>query len=413
MKKLMLNGIINLSNIFSSDIYSQRSRWKIFLLILAVSIGAWSLFYTHNLVKRLAEEERKKVELWAEATKIVAETTETAQVNFLLNVIVSNNTVPVILTNEKDSILFMRNLDSLRMNQNSYLLEQLRIMKNKHKAITINLSKTKRNYIYYNDSILITKLTIYPYIQLFVILIFVIVAYMAFHSSRSAEQNKVWLGLSRETAHQLGTPTSSLMAWVELLKEKDEVKDIVVELEKDVQRLNIITERFSKIGSQPNLELIDLIDVMKDVVNYMQHRIPKSVKIELEFIHSPLFVYINSQLFGWVIENLIKNALDAIKNRGLINIKVHIVNEYVIIDIHDTGKGIASRDLHKIFKPGFTTKKRGWGLGLSLTKRIIENYHNGKISVLDSTVNVGTTFRILVPNNNISDKKTWIKSKLK
>ena len=366
---------------------------------MAVIIGTGSLLYTHKLVNRLAGEERKKVEIWAEATRLLAESTESLNLDFLLKVIETNNTVPVILTDDHDSVIYNRNLDTALVHQTTWLHKQLIIMKKKHLPITINLSKVKRNFIYYNDSILIRKLTFYPYIQLFVIIIFIGVAYLAFHISRSAEQNKVWLGLSKETAHQLGTPTSSLMAWIELLKEKEGIQDIVVELEKDVQRLNIITERFSKIGSQPNLELKDLIVVLRDVVSYMQNRIPKSVQISLNSSRSSLYVNMNSQLFGWVIENLMKNALDAIKNNGFIAITIHNTENLVTIDIQDNGKGIASRDLNKVFKPGFTTKKRGWGLGLSLTKRIIENYHKGKIVVLQSTINVGTTFRITIPCN--------------
>lgn len=393
----MWNGIINYLKVYTPGIYSLHSRWKLLLLLIAVVIGAGSLLYTHRLVTRLASEERKKVELWAEATRILAESSETSNLEFLLKVIEANNTVPVILATENDSVIYSRNLDP------SQAKKQLIIMKKKHHSIIINLTKNKRNYIFYDDSILITKLTFYPYIQLFVIIIFIIVAYIAFHNARTAEQNKVWLGLSRETAHQLGTPTSSLMAWIELLKDKDEVRDIVFEIEKDVQRLNIITERFSKIGSQPDLVLEDLIAVLNDVVLYMQHRIPKSAIITLESAEPFLYIKMNAQLFGWVIENLIKNALDAIKNNGFIKITVTTSQNLAYINVQDNGKGIAVRDLHRIFKPGYTTKKRGWGLGLSLTKRIIENYHNGKIFVVHSALNVGTTFRIVLPYNSNSN----------
>jgi signal transduction histidine kinase len=228
-----------------------------------------------------------------------------------------------------------------------------------------------------------------------------VVSYLAFNSSRKAEQNKVWLGLSRETAHQLGTPVSSLAAWVEILKEKHENELLIAELEKDVNRLNVITERFSKIGSQPKLELLSLNQVIDDVVNYMRRRTPETVKIKLDVPSETIILPLNASLFGWVIENLIKNALDALPNKGYIDVKVIVDANQSIIDITDNGKGIAMGNFKKIFKPGYTTKNRGWGLGLSLTKRIIEDYHNGSIFVLQSEINIGTTIRILLPISKI------------
>lgn len=397
MKKFAWNGIIRKAMINPAEIYLQKDRWKLLLLGMAVMIGVGSLLYTHQLVYRLSVEERNKVELWAEATRRVADPSSGNQLDFLFRIIETNNTVPVILSDENDSIIFSRNLNVLHAKDPDYLKKQLFLMKRRHEPIIIKLTESKRNYIYYNNSTLIQKLTFYPYIQLFLIIIFVTVSYLAFHASRSSEQNKVWLGLSRETAHQLGTPTSSLMAWTELLKEKDEVRAIVNELEKDVQRLNTITERFSKIGSPPVLEWIDLIFVMKDAVQYMENRIPKTVKLTLNFIYEPLFIKMNAHLFNWVIENLIKNALDAIKNQGEITLNINVVQKEIIIDVHDNGSGIHGRDFRRVFRPGYTTKKRGWGLGLSLTKRIIENYHGGKIFVLQSTFQTGTTFRIKLP----------------
>lgn len=374
------------------------------LLAIAVIIGVGSLLYTHQLVKQLSLEERNKVELWADATKRLADPTAGNQLDFLFRIIETNNTVPVILANDNDSVIFYRNLSPDLMKDPNYSKRQLLLMKKRHDPILIQLSSKKRNFIFYNDSILIRKLIFYPYIQLIIIIIFVSVAYLAFHVSRASEQNKVWLGLSRETAHQLGTPTSSLMAWTELLKEKDEVKPIVNELEKDVQRLHIITERFSKIGSPPVLEWMNLIDVLNEAVQYMRHRLPNSVKLTLECTTDPIYVRMNEQLFNWVIENLIKNAQDAVKNQGWIRFSVFFTVKDIYIDVQDNGSGIAVRNFQRIFRPGFTTKKRGWGLGLSLTKRIIENYHGGKIAVLQSGPQTGTTFRISLPRRNETSK---------
>ena len=273
-------------------------------------------------------------------------------------------------------------------------------MKKKNAPLVINLGKGNKNFIYYKESILLQKLTFYPYVQLSVIIIFILVSYMAFNASRKAEQNKVWLGLSRETAHQLGTPASSLMAWTELLKDKLEDQTLVTELEKDVNRLNIITERFSKIGSQPKLELADLNEIVEDVKNYIYRRIPETVDIRIDQTQDHVWLQLNANLFSWVIENLIKNALDAIVDKGSIQIKITSNSKQAFLDIADSGKGILKRNFKKVFKPGFTTKTRGWGLGLSLTKRIVEEYHKGKIFVLSSEINKGTTFRIILPIKN-------------
>ncbi len=378
------------------EIYIVKQHWKLFLLITAICIGISSLLYTHHLVNKLASEERKKVELWAEATQLLAQSSHNTDLNFLLKVIENNNTVPVILCDDDNQIVFFRNLDSIHASKKDYLQNELIGMKHRHAPIVITLNVGKKNFIYYNDSILIKQLTIYPYIQLFVIGIFILISYFAFNSSRKAEQNKVWLGLSRETAHQLGTPTSSLMAWVELLKDKMDESEIVEELEKDVNRLNVITERFSKMGSQPILEMVDLKKVLADVILYMKNRMPGTAHLDL-MVEGPVFLWINTQLFSWVIENLLKNSLDAIKNEGNIEVKVHKNHKLVSIDIIDNGIGISKRNMKRIFKPGYTTKSRGWGLGLSLSKRIIENFHNGKIFVLQSEPNVCTIFRIILP----------------
>lgn len=380
------------------DLYNNKERWKLLLFIIAIGIGVGSLLYTNKLVKELSDEEEKKVELWAEATQYVLDTKkENVDLNFLLKVIENNTTIPVILADENNKILYFRNIDSVKAKRNEYLIEQIGVMKKFRMPLTLKLENGKRNYIYYHESIILEKLTIYPYIQLSVILVFVVVSYLAFSFSRRAEQNKVWLGMSRETAHQLGTPTSSLMAWVELLKEKNHDSDLVMELEKDVIRLNIITERFSKIGSKPRLENFDLYSVISESVGYMQKRVPSSVNLQIVKPHEKILVAINKHLFGWVLENLIKNALDAVVNTGFIEIKLSIDTKKVIVDVSDNGKGISKGNFKRVFKPGFTSKTRGWGLGLSLTKRIIEEYHHGKIFVLHSEINKGTTFRMILP----------------
>ncbi len=365
---------------------------------MATLIGLSSVLYTHHLVAKLSFEERKKVELWSEATRLLAQTSHYTDINFPFKVVENNNTVPVMLCDDNYQIVSYRNIDSISALKKGYLTGELNIMKRKHPPIIITLEHGKQNYIFYNDSILIKQLTIYPYIQFFVVGIFIAISYLAFNASRKAEQNNVWLGLSRETAHQLGTPTSSLMAWVELLKDKIEVKDIIDELEKDVSRLSIITDRFSKMGSKPKLEIVDLKILLEEVIIYIKSRTPVSVNFELSET-SPVFIWINPQLFSWVIENLLKNSLDAVKNKGLIKVKIHGNNKQVYIDISDNGTGISKSNLKRVFKPGFTTKSRGWGLGLSLSKRIIENFHHGKIFVLQSEPNVNTTFRIILPGS--------------
>jgi two-component sensor histidine kinase len=380
------------------DIYELKQRWKLILFIAAVIIGTGSLWYTNRLVGKLSEKEQKKASIWAEATRILLESSQSeTDLNFLFKVIEDNNTVPVILTDQDDKILYFRNLDDAKASRPEYISKQLEVMKKLHPPLVIDLGNGNKNFIYYKESIILQQLSIYPYFQLTVIIIFVIVSYIAFNSSRKAEQNKVWVGLSRETAHQLGTPTSSLMAWLEILKDKVEDQNLVKELEKDVQRLNIITERFSKIGSQPKLVNSDLEALVEEVVNYMRNRIPKSVEIKFHSADNQIFCPLNTNLIGWVFENLIKNALDAVSNKGIVEIKLSINNKQAQVDVIDNGKGILKRNFKKVFKPGFTTKSRGWGLGLSLTKRIIEDYHRGKIFVLRSELNKGTTFRVIVP----------------
>jgi signal transduction histidine kinase len=383
------------------NIYSAKQRWKLLLLFASLFIGAGSLWYTNNLVSDLSHEEKKKVHLWAQATQRIFESTpEQHELNFLFQVLENNTTIPAILTDENYHILFYRNIDSLKAIKPAYLLNLLNKMKRENPPIEIIIEGNKKNYCFYTDSLILKRLTIYPYVQLFIIIVFVIVSYFAFSASRRAEQNKVWVGLSRETAHQLGTPTSSLMAWIELLKEKDEHNELIIELDKDVKRLEIITERFSNIGSQPLLIHSNILPVIENVVGYMKNRIPGTVQLIFEKNEGDLYVPFNSNLFAWVIENIIKNAIDATGTNGVIRIIVESGRSVVNIDITDNGKGIARKDVKRVFKPGFTTKSRGWGLGLSLARRIIEEYHQGRIFVLRSEIGKGTTFRIVLPLKN-------------
>ncbi len=378
------------------NIYSRKQIWKLLLLVVAVTIGISSLWVTNSLVKKLSLEERKKIELWAKGMKALANTENPNQdISFIFEVIKNNETVPVIVTDNKDSILFTRNLDSLKLNDVTYLKKRLSYMKIHCKPIEISISEKLTQFVYYEDSTILTQLIYYPYIQLAVIFIFILVAYFAFSSSRRAEQNQVWVGMAKETAHQLGTPISSLMAWIELLTLQKVDNEILIEVTKDIKRLEIVTERFSKIGSETPLVPTNIVDVLNNVISYMQTRTSSKVVFSNNFSeYNELIVPLNPALFEWVIENLCKNAIDAMGGSGKIEILLFDQMQILFIDINDTGRGIAKSKYKTVFQPGFTTKKRGWGLGLSLSKRIIEVYHGGKIFVKSSEINAGTTFRI-------------------
>lgn len=379
------------------DIYYRTQRWKLYLFLLAAIIGVGSLLYTNRLVRLLAFEEKKKVELWAEATRQLADVSITGMdFEFPLRVVRYNTTIPVILVDQDENIIFKRNLDSLKMENPEYLNRQLEKMKTENPPIEVDLGEGVVHYVYYRNSILLTKLTYYPYIQLGVILLFILVAYLAFSASRKAEQNQVWVGLSKETAHQLGTPTSSMMGWVELLKERHPDKKLVSEMEKDAGRLEQITERFSKIGSKPVLRDENIAEVMQDSVDYLKSRIPEKVNLIFESECETSVVPVSKALFQWVVENLSKNAVDAMNGRGSIKISLKEQEKQILIDFEDTGKGIPKKRQKTIFKPGYTTKQRGWGLGLSLAKRIVEDYHRGKIFVLQSDAGKGTIIRIIL-----------------
>jgi len=496
------------------NIYSRKQQWKWILLVVALIIVFTSLWYTNKLVKRIADDERVKIKLWADAVqrkaKLVKFTNDLFQklqeeerkkaelyayatkqlngditdISFVLKVLQDNTTVPVILTDDNYNVTASRNLDSTIANNKDSLKKELEVMRKNYQPVVIDYYRGKKNYLFYKDSRLfndikvvfdnliesfisevvinsaavpviytdssqvtiievgnidsakinsperikatikqmelqnvpieidlgeghknyifyeesamLTQLKYYPYVQFGVIGVFLLIAYILFSTARKAEQDQVWVGMSKETAHQLGTPLSSLMAWTEYLKANGTDESIVNEMNRDVMRLHMITERFSKIGSQPTLQDEDIGVVVKNAIDYLKQRTSKNVNYILEIPETEIHAQLSVPLFEWVIENICKNAVDAMDGKGELKITVIDIPEGVAIDIADTGKGIHKSKFKSVFKPGYTTKKRGWGLGLSLCKRIIENYHNGKIFVLQSEENKGTTFRIVL-----------------
>ncbi len=379
------------------NIYKKKIRWKFSLFLCAAAIGVGSLWYTNNLVKKLAAEERKKVELWAKATSLIPKTDIKGEsLDFLFSVVQFNETVPVILVDQDTNILMYRNLDTTKISNPLYLQHRLEDMMEDNPPIEIEYLPHKMQYLYYSRSIILNKLTYYPFIQLAVILLFIMVAYFAFSSSRKAEQNQVWVGLSKETAHQLGTPISSLLAWLEFLKQEENNSIPAHELEKDIMRLSKITDRFSKIGSQPVLTPNNLNTIIDTTMSYLRSRSSDKISFAVEANKDNIMVPVNPPLFEWVIENVCKNAMDAIEGEGEIKLSITDEAHTVTIDIADNGKGVPKTQFKTIFKPGFTTKARGWGLGLSLTKRIVEEYHKGRIFVAESEMTRGTTIRILL-----------------
>lgn len=505
----------------SLNIYHRKQRWKWLLVAFALVIVGVSLWYTNILVDKIAKDERKKaqtwadavqkkatlvrytevffekikteerkrVEIWAEATRRLIEADNTEDLTFYSEIISGNTNIPVVLTDEdgnitaaknvdfnsdsinkltgdlkteftlyepivvtygwkksylyyKESKLFTElrhmlddliksfisevvinsasvpviitdstktkiiafgNLDSAKVNDKTYSNEMITSMQQQNKPIEIDLSGTGISFVYYKDSYLLTQLKYYPYAQFFVIGLFLLVAYFLFSTARKAEQNQVWVGMAKETAHQLGTPLSSLMAWVEILKLKGVDKETVQELEKDACRFNTITQRFSNIGSLPKLEETNIIRVIYNAVDYVKARTSQKIQFSMNLQKNyEYFVPLNENLFEWVIENLCKNAVDAMEGEGKIDVSITEEKEYVNIDIHDTGKGIAKSKFKTVFKPGYTNKQRGWGLGLTLSKRIIEEYHKGKIIVKNSVLGKGTTFRITLRKKTLT-----------
>lgn len=383
------------------SIYYKKNNWKIILLLVAVVIGAISLYYTSRVVRNIEIQEKKKMMLWAKATRDLSASSDLEDnQEFLLDILRENDNIPVILTDDTLGILSYLNIDPSEADQAGYLQRQLVVMRQQHEPIRIEPLPGIVQYIFYKDSDLLYQLRYYPYFQLGVISIFLLVSYIAFSMSRRYEQDFLWVGMAKETAHQLGTPISSLLAWHEYMKStasSDEDAEMTAEVGKDIERLQTITERFSKIGSVPVLEPSDLREVMQQALGYMRKRASEKVVFRIEAGEKPISCSINAPLFDWVVENLTKNALDAMSGSGTIQVQLSQQGKYAIIDFRDTGKGIPSHQFQAIFKPGITTRKRGWGLGLTLAKRIIEKYHRGKIFVRWSEPGKGTTFRIQLP----------------
>jgi two-component sensor histidine kinase len=382
-----------------NKLYEISQRLKLIFIIIAIAIVLVSTLFTNQLAKSLANEEQKKIEIWAEATRQFIVADENTNINFITTIIEGNTSIPVIMTDANDQMLFSRNIKEPATNIDEFYVKEVARFKSQRPAMEVKLDNTVQ-YIYYDDSLFLKQLYYYPYVQLGVIIVFMLVAFFAFSGTKKAEQNQVWVGLSKETAHQLGTPISSLLAWVDLLKMRHEDDKLILDMEKDVNRLRIIAERFSKIGSKPDLQIVSLNETLLNAVQYMTKRSSQKVAIQCHFLDKEhLFIKLNVPLFEWVIENLCKNAIDAMDGIGNIDIIIQQKNEDVYIDVKDTGKGMDKNKYRVIFTPGFTTKKRGWGLGLSLAKRIIEEYHGGKIFVKQSDLNIGTVFRIILKVN--------------
>ncbi len=369
---------------------------KIVLVVAAVVIAVASLAVSHLLVKDLEREERNKMEVWAQAMQTLQEADETTDLALVLSVIQGNKTIPVIVLDSDEQVMDYRNVDIRDKDSARYVADYGHQMYKAGHFIQIGDS-VDYQLVCYDESTLLKRLSQYPYWQLGIVMIFVVVAIFALLSSKRAEQNKVWVGLSKETAHQLGTPISSLMAWVEILKENYPDDELIPEMNKDVKRLELIAERFSKIGSLPEPVDASMNEVLAHVIDYMDRRTSKKVEIISKLPEENVVVKMNASLFEWVIENLCKNAVDAMEGRGRIVLSLFDEGSKVVIEVADNGKGIRKKDLKSVFTPGFTTKKRGWGLGLSLAKRIVEEYHKGRIYVKSSEVGVGTTFRIEMP----------------
>jgi len=398
----------------TTNIYDIRRRGIIGFLLLSVVVVGVFLFYSDSLVKDLSEQERERMQIWADATREMVnlgaadESAGQANVSFLLSIIERNRTIPVLLTDDNGEIIMQRNFAlpdpvdstsvfSLSDANRKFLIDKYEKLRHTPNVIDIEFGEAGRQHLYYEDSKVLKSLSFYPYVQVLVLLFFVLIVYYAVSSTKRAEQNKVWVGLSKETAHQLGTPISSLMAWMELLEESGVSKEIVSEMDKDVKRLSTIASRFSKIGSRPSMGIENLNDIVSRSAGYMSSRI--SSRIKLSVITSPrdIAVTLSAPLMEWVMENLIKNAVDAMDGSGSITVRITEDKNRAIVEVTDTGKGIARKNQNAIFNPGFTTKDRGWGLGLTLTKRIVEEYHGGTIYVKKSEIGVGTTFAIELP----------------
>ena len=400
----------------SPEVYADKSRVKWIVLAISIFISAGTIFYTNILVRQLKEREQQQIQLFAKTLEYTITEVSGSNIYFITDqILFANKSIPTILTDQEDNIIDYRNIDidSAKMSQESIqktLNSRLKEMKSSYDPIPVTVADPLDEpiiygYVNYTNSFLLVQLTYYPYVQLSVIAIFAFIAYMAFNYSKAAEQNQVWVGLAKETAHQLGTPISSLMAWMEFLKQDPVFKDknLAEELDKDIKRLELITERFSSIGSIPVLKEENIHQLVGNSINYLRPRISTKVDISINALNEDITAKVNPPLFEWVLENLCKNAVDAMDGVGKIDIKILRGSESrIFIDIMDTGKGIPKSKIRSVFSPGFTTKQRGWGLGLALAKRIIENYHDGRIFVKSSEENMGTTFRISLPSSLVN-----------
>ncbi len=382
--------------------FDRIRKIKIWLIVIAIVIAIGSLLSSNYLINDLKHEEANNMDVWAEAMKSLNNADETTDLNLVLKVMDGNKYIPIIVLDKEGTVQTSRNLDRDFGEDYDSIPEiqsMATSMRSKGHSIRIYNDGSLDDYveICYDDSLMLRRLTVFPYVQLLVVLIFVLIALFALFSSMKAEQNKVWVGLSKETAHQLGTPISSLMAWVEMLKDSYPGDEMLPEMEKDVKRLERIAERFSKIGSIPEPKDTDICEVIDRVVSYMNKRISNKVVITAHIEKAPVLVKMVPSLFEWVLENLCKNAVDAMNGSGKIDIYLQEHSQIVTLEVVDTGKGMTKSSFKDVFKPGYTTKKRGWGLGLSLAKRIVEEYHKGKIFVKCSEIGKGTTFRIEMP----------------
>lgn len=400
------------------NIYDKRKLWKWIFLFLSVVLVGFFLIVSNNLVNDLAKQERERMEIWANATKALATAPmstddngmamQSGDIDFYLGIIEKNNNIPVLLVDEDNNILMHRNFDlpepvdtlnpmTLSPANETFLQDKLSHLRNSRNHILIKIDDQITQHLYYEDSTLLTSMSYYPRIQLLVMILFVALVYFAVMTIKKAEQNKVWVGLSKETAHQLGTPISSLMAWVQMLEASGIDKEIVDDMNKDVNRLSMIADRFSKIGSKPEMALQPICDVVTKSLDYLRARISTAVSLSTDLPQNEHNVMLCRPLFEWVMENLCKNAVDAMQGKGSLNVLVGYDKKTAFIEVTDTGKGIARKNFSNVFSPGYTTKKRGWGLGLTLAKRIVEEYHGGRIFVKQSEIGVGTTFRIELP----------------
>lgn len=377
--------------------FQQLINWRTLLAIIAISIVTGTIFYSQYLAKKIANDERQKVEQWVAAGQSFIASADASDTRLESLILTENKTIPIIWTNEKDSIIEHKNLDSIKAFNTIYVEKKLKEFKSLHSPVKWEdpIDSTRHNLYYYGESKLLKEVRYYPIVQLFIVGLFILITLLALRSSYRSTQNQVWAGMAKETAHQLGTPVSSLEGWVEMLKENPANDKIVSELQKDVVRLQLVSDRFGKIGSTPQLEKRNIVAQVSNMVDYMRKRSSGKIKFILNTQgKDEIEAMISGPLFDWVIENLLKNALDSMEGRGNIIVDIFNADKKIIIDVIDTGKGISKQNFSRVFKPGFTTKKRGWGLGLSLSKRIVEQFHNGRIYVKQSEAGKGTTFRI-------------------